>query len=458
MKQRNTINPVSGNPIKQYFAFILLLFLCLGFTQPTFAEDYPSNGPRDMKIEKLENAVKKLMDEIEALKEGEKHRQLILEKQESSLSELKNQLEEFDVANALFEDSWLNKFSLGGYGEMHANFTVGDDQDKFDIHRIVLYMGYNFNEWIKFHSEIELEHAFVSEDSDGEIGIEQAYVDFLLSNSFNVRVGRILTPLGIINQKHEPTFFNGVERPSFSKYIIPTTWSSDGIGIFGHLSEALKYEVYVVGGLNGSAFNSKNGIRGGRTKDRPGLNDPAITGRLDFFPFVRHEFGYDHRLRLGVSAFLGGLDNGTNGNNPGIDGDIKIYSGDFEYSVMDLDFKGAIAFEDIDGAREIGNGTASEIFGWFLETGYHFLPESWKKGRLEKSDAVMFVRYDDYDTQYKMPSGISENRAGDRHEWTIGMNFYPIPNFVIKADYQIREDRTDDNLDDFFNLGIGWQF
>jgi hypothetical protein len=458
MKKRNIFYSVHGNQTKPYFAFILILFLFLGSIQPSLAEDSPSNDPGDKKIEMLENAVKKLLDEIEALKEGQRAGKSTLEKQEESISELKNQVEELDVAEAQFDDSWINKFNLGGYGEMHANFTVGDDKDKFDIHRLVFYLGYDFNEWIKFHSELELEHAFVSDDSDGELGLEQAYVDLLLSEPFNFRVGRILTPLGISNQKHEPPSFNGVERPSFAKYIIPSTWSSDGAGIFGRLSPDLKYEAYVLGGLDGSEFNAKNGIRDGRIKDRPGLNDPAITGRLDFFPFSRQAVGYDQRLRLGVSAYFGGLDNGSNGSNPGIDGDIKIYSGDFEYSVMDLDFRGAIAFEDIDGAREIGNGTASEIFAWYLEAGYHFLPESWKKGRLVKSDAVVFARYDDYDTQYKMPSGVSENPAGDRYEWTMGLNFYPIPNFVIKADYQIREDGTDEDLDDLFNLGIGWQF
>jgi len=458
MKKRNIFYSVPGNQRKPNFAFILILFLFLGPIQTSLAEDSPSNDPRDNKIEALENAVKKLMDEIEALKEGQRTGKSTLEKQEESISGLKTQVEELDVVESWFDDSWLNKFSLGGYGEMHANFTVGDDKDKFDIHRLVLYLGYDFNEWIKFHSELEVEHAFVSDDSDGEFGLEQAYVDFLLKDSFNVRVGRVLTPLGIINQKHEPPSFNGVERPSFAKYIIPSTWSSDGIGIFGRLLPALKYEAYVVGGLDGSEFSAKNGIRDGRIKDRPSLNDLAFTGRLDYFPFSQLAVGYDQRLRFGVSAFFGGLDNGSNGSNPGIDGDIMIYSADFEYSVLDLDFRGAIAFEDIDGAREIGNGTASEIFGWYLEAGYHFFPEAWKKGRLERSDAVVFVRYDDYDTQYKMPSGVPENPAGDRYEWTMGLSFYPIPNFVIKADYQIREDGTDEDLDDLFNLGIGWQF
>lgn len=341
---------------------------------------------------------------------------------------------------------------------MHANFTVGDDRDKFDIHRLVLFLGYDFNEWIKFISELELEHAFVSDDSGGELALEQAHLDFLLSNPVNVRVGRILTPLGIINKKHEPPTFNGVERPAFATFIIPTTWSSDGIGIFGNLTPFLRYEAYVVGGLDGSGFNDTSGIRGGRIKERPSLNDPAFTARLDFYPFAQYAVGYGQTLRLGFSTYIGGLDNGNNGINPGIDGSIRIYSGDFEYSLLDLDFRGAIAYEDINGAREIGNGTASEIFGWYVEAGYHFWPDSFRKGLLEKSDAVLFARYDDFDTQFEMPSGIAENPAGDRYEWTFGMNFYFLPNLVFKADYQIRRDATDKTPDDLFNLGIGWQF
>ena len=280
---------------------------------------------------------------------------------------------EISTLNAFDLDSWLNKFTLGGYGEFHANFGEGETPDLFDIHRIVLYLGYEFSEWIKFHSEIELEHAFVN-DGNGELSLEQGYVDFLLSQRLNVRAGRILTPLAIINKTHEPVTFYGVERPSFAKSIIPTTWSSDGIGIFGSLCPAVTYEAYVVGGLDGSKFDALNGIRSGRIKERPSLHEPAITGRLDFYPLVEREVSHNQRLRLGISAYAGGLDNGDEGKNPDIDGDIQIYSGDFEYSVSKFDFRGAVAHEKIVGAREIGSGTAEEIFGWYGEVAYHFWP------------------------------------------------------------------------------------
>lgn len=377
---------------------------------------------------------------------------------ERSVQELAGQVEELKQARSSGAPSWTDRFTLGGYGEMHANFGEGSAADQFDIHRLVAYVGYTFNDWIRFHSETELEHAFVSSDSDGEISIEQAYVDFLLSDPVNVRFGRVLTPIGIVNRKHEPPTFYGVERPFVDQVIIPTTWSSDGIGIFGGIAPSLKYELYAVTGLDGSGFNATNGIRGGRIKERPSLHEPAVTGRLDFFPFVVWPSRYGSFLRLGASAYYGGLDNGNRGSNPGIDADLRILSADFEYDVARFDFRGVIAHEKIDGADRIGNNVAEEILGWYLEGAIHLFPDAWKRGRLARSDMAIFARYEDFDTQYKMPAGVAANPAGDRTAWTVGVNFYLTPSLVAKADYQLRDDATGTDLPDLINFGLGWQF
>lgn len=412
------------------------------------------------RIKQLEQMVERLSREVDLLKKEKGKRDQADENSFSRdyLDELRRDIDELKSSQKFDPDSWLNRFTLGGYGEMHANFGEGDEKDIFDIHRLVLYLGYDFSDWIKFHSETEIEHAYVSDDSGGELSLEQAYVDFLLSEPLNLRAGRILTPLGIINKKHEPTTFNGVERPSFAKYIIPTTWSSDGIGLFGSMSSSLQYEAYVVGGLDGSEFNATNGIRGGRIKERPSLHEPAFTGRIDYYPLADLGDNYNQELRLGFSGYFGGLDNGNQGENPDINADIHIYSADFEYSASRFDFRGAIADLRIDGTREIGKSTAKEIFGFYVEGAYHFWPDSWKIGKLESTDAVVFVRYDDFDTQYKMPSGISDNPAGDRNEWTIGVNFFPTNNFVIKMDYQFRDNGNGEDLPDLMNLGAGWHY
>lgn len=356
----------------------------------------------------------------------------------------------------------LSKVSFGGYGEIHANFTEGSvngqSKDQIDIHRLVAMVGYEFADWIKFQSEIELEHAFVDDGTKGEFELEQAYVDFLLNDRANVRVGRVLTPMGLTNQHHEPTTFYSVERSNFDKYIIPTTWWSDGIGLFGNLAPNLSYEAYLVGGLDGSKFTS-DGIRNGRIKDVPSLNDMAVTMRLDYYPFMESASSWSQNLRLGASLYHGGFNNGVEGNDPGKSGDLTIYSGDFSAKLGDLDLKGVIAFEEIDGAQNLSTKQVAEkLYGYSIEAGYHIMPPTWKSGKLANSDLVAFARYDTYDTQHQMPIGVTAASGKDRHDWTMGLAFYPVPNLVLKADYQILEADGAIDPDNAFNLGMGWQF
>ncbi len=349
--------------------------------------------------------------------------------------------------------SWADRITLGSYGEIHFNSQNVDGNEQIDLHRLVAYLGYRFEDWIQLHSEVEVEHALVAPDGEGELSIEQLHFDFLLRDGLNVRLGRFLTPLGIINERHEPPSFNGVERPDFETFVIPTTWTTDGAGIFGNLSETVKYEVYLGSSLDGSRFDPVQGIREGRQEERPGVSEPALSGRLDWYPARASS-----DLRLGLSFFGGGLDNGNQGQNSGIDADLEVYSADVQYSLGRWDFRGVYAFEKINGAADIGNNVASEIDGFYVEAARHVLPETWKSGRLEKADLVAFLRYDSIDTQKEVPDGVSRDPRGIRDEITLGLCFFPTTGLAIKTDYQIRDDETSSGLPERFNLGIGWSF
>jgi hypothetical protein len=405
-------------------------------------------------MEQLRQQLQELKNEFRSLQDDKKKDKDVPSEYQQEIQELRDDVTKLNESQKHDISDTLGKLKLGGYGDIHANFNQGTESDEMDFHRLVMYLGYDFADWIKFHSETELEHAWTD---DGYVLLEQAYVDFLFSDNFNIKAGRLLTPVGIINKKHEPILFNGVERPNFSKYIIPTTWSSDGIGFFGSLNPSLNYEAYVVAGLDGDSFSS-SGIRGGRMKARQSLNEVAFTGRLDYRPYEEALSNSDQSLRLGLSGFYGGLDNKDGGGGSGKDGEIAMTSADFEYSISKFDFRGVIANTNIDGARDFGGGVAEEMFGWYLEGAYHFWPDEWKTGKLEQSDATVFVRYEEYDTQHKMPSGIVKDKTKDVEEITVGVNFYLTPNFVIKADYQISDDASGSDRDDLFNLGIGWMF
>jgi len=146
---------------------------------------------------------------------------------------------------------------IGGYGEVHYNQPVSSDVRKngtLDVHRIVMMLGYQFNENVQFVSELEFEHV-------SEVYVEQAFLQYRLNNAINFRGGLILTPMGIVNEYHEPTTFNGVERPQIDNAISPTTWREIGFGITGVLLPvSLKYQAYIMNGFNGFDGQARIGI------------------------------------------------------------------------------------------------------------------------------------------------------------------------------------------------------
>lgn len=437
----------------------LVLFLSFGVL---IAQDYQKD-----KMQYLEEKLRELMKDVETLKqELATERATTKTKLDQAVEEriaIMEEVEGLKKGNFLTlgsDSSWLKKFTIGGYGEMHLNMREGKENKFLDIHRFVLYLGYDFTDWIKLNSEIELEHAFVA-DGDGELQLEQLYVDFLFADYFNVRVGRVLIPMGITNKFHEPTTFYSVERPSVERDIIPTTWFADGAGVYGKITPYLRYEAYITNSLDGSKFTSTSGIRSGRQKERPGISEPGFSGRLDIYPLAGLDLA-DQDLRFGVSMFAGGMNNGDEGKNPDINGEVYLYSADVQYKFSKFDFRAVGAYGKIGAARELndlfGKNVGSEIAGFYLEAAYHFWPDSWKTGKLENSDAVVFARYEDYNTQYKVHSGLTKDPKGNRNEWTFGVAFYPIPNLVLKMDYQLRDDATREKDLNFVNFGIGWDF
>src|SRR3954470_3773778 len=81
---------------------------------------------------------------------------------------------------------------LSGYMELHYNKLEPQDAI-LDFHRFVLLMSHSFSPRIRFVGELEVEHAIVAGLEDGgELELEQAYLDFLLSRAFNLRAGMML--------------------------------------------------------------------------------------------------------------------------------------------------------------------------------------------------------------------------------------------------------------------------
>ncbi len=142
---------------------------------------------------------------------------------------------------------------IGGYGELHYNNTgdgSGQRKKELDFHRFVLFVNHQFNSDIRFFSEFEIEHSIAGEGQNGEIEIEQAYVQFDLDEETRLNAGLFLLPVGILNETHEPTTFYGVERNPVEKNIIPTTWWEGGAMLSGHNDSGVSYDIALHSGID----------------------------------------------------------------------------------------------------------------------------------------------------------------------------------------------------------------
>src|SRR6185436_7647941 len=201
------------------------------------------------------------------------------------------------------------RLPVAGYMDFHVNRDSGQPF-RPDFHRFVLLFGHSFSNRIKFWSELELEHSLVEGGEEtGEVALEQAYLDFLIKPWFNLRAGMMLTPVGIVNERHEPPSFNGVERPFVETVIIPTTWRELGFGLTGDIGRGFRYRAYLTSSLDASRFNAEGGITEGRTSGfDASLRNPAKVGRLEYIG--------RRRLTLGTSFYSGHTGFSTPGINP----------------------------------------------------------------------------------------------------------------------------------------------
>lgn len=352
------------------------------------------------------------------------------------------------------------KTSVGGYGELHFNLIKPEGEVAFgrlDLHRLVLFVAHNFNDRFRFYAELELEHAFVAESGGvaipGSFQVEQAFIDWRIlkgeSEALYLRAGVVLVPMGIINQWHEPPIFNGVERPFVDRVIIPTTWREGGIGIWGEPIEGLRYEFYVIGGLDANGFSGSSGLRGGRLKVTEAvLNGPAFTGRLEWEPTLG--------MVLGVAPYFGlagprELD--VNVKVSGIAADWRVRRKGFESRAVVAYFH----VSDTDALRTILPGetapvstAGSNLFGVYGELGYNVI------GSVDtEMELVPFIRLEWYDTTFEEPDPAFDLPAFLVP--TIGLSYRPIPQVVFKFDYQALLASFGPN-ENRWNLGVGWMF
>ncbi|MGJ8654003.1 MAG: porin [Opitutaceae bacterium] len=334
-----------------------------------------------------------------------------------------------EESGSAFSSGWWEKTSVGGYGELHANFYENAD-NQIDFHRFVLFFNHEYNDWITLFTEFELEHSLAGDDKPGEVELEQAFIRMDWSESFSSDAGIFLMPVGILNETHEPNTFYGIERNNVESRIIPSTWWEAGLKGNYRFGNGISLDGGITSGLD---ISETGVIRGARQKVAQAVNnEAAFVGRVKYTGVAGLEVAasvfYQDDMAQSASADISGL----------------LSEAHVDYTYEGFRIRALYARWDLDGTLD---SDAESQYGYYFEPSYRWeLSERY-------GDLGVYFRYSNY--EYYTGSALSDNEI-----YELGINWWPTPNVVFKADIQdiSESDQYSSKGDSVFNLGVGYQF
>lgn len=356
---------------------------------------------------------------------------------------------------------------VSGYGSLKYKYEQRTGVAHANLDRAILFVGHKFNNKISFFSELEIEDAKVAGgEAGGEVALEQAFLKFDINRNNYITAGLFIPRIGIINENHLPTTFNGNDRTFVETLIIPSTWREIGIGLYGIIPKitGLNYSVGLVNGLNSAGFESGTGIRDGRFEGRDAnASAIAVTGALLYY--VNH-------FRIQVSGYYGGsagltkeesdtlkLSRGSFGTP------VALCEADVQYAHKGFSVKALFTTVSIPDAKAINNAYANNtpetMIGYYGEVGYNLF-QLFKK---PEKNLTAFVRYENLDMNNKLPENATFDGTLNQTYIIGGLTYQPIKGVTVKTDYVFKQignfnssiapaNRTEG----FFSLGVGYSF
>lgn len=309
--------------------------------------------------------------------------------------------------------------------------------------------------------------------------MEQLHVTRLITPGFNVRAGHQVIPVGLTNAHHEPVNFFGTTRPESQTALMPSTWHSTGISVFGTFGRGLgifDYEAMVVAGLNANGFDRDSWVASGKQGlfEDDNFTSPAYVARLDW----RGVPG----LRAGVSFYYC-RDTGANSDKPQTYSSygripVEIFTCDAQYRNRYLTARADLTYGHLGNSKAVNERNnrlpgaspysrltpvAKNTLSYGAEVGFNFGNVFSIRGC---PTFVPFARYEYFNPQKSVAKPYSADRRLEVSKWMLGLNWLPLPNLVVKADYSMRSIGTskvfgkgDFNSENEFSIGIayvGW--
>lgn len=392
------------------------------------------------------------------------------------------------------------RLSVGGYGEvaMSRNFysdhvsrySLADEHKndpshgRFDIPHAVIYLGYDFGKGWTMGTEIEFEHggvgmAYEKEDEEGgeweqevekggEVELEQFWIQKSFGHWANIKAGHIVVPVGLNNAYHEPLNFFTVYRPEGENTVLPSTWHQTGISFWGK-TKGWRYELQFLAGLNSDNFTNTGWIKKGPGTPTEGeiATKYGTALRIDNYCIKG--------LRIGLSGYYGhAIGNSYPNNKDGAEskykGVVAIGAIDFTYNDYNWIVRGQADYGYLSDAKQLKyftnrlNGlspfhhsafVSKNAFAYGIEAGYNVFSQI-EKLRQDNQKLYLFGRYEHYNPYASKTKNTSYDYTNVQR-MAVGINYYPVKQIVVKAEYSHRFLKSQYNNEPAINIGVAYE-
>ena len=404
------------------------------------------------------------------------------------------------VADSVLSQGEGSSLSIGGYGEVCYSRNFFSDHvsrysepekhrndpshGKFDLPHAVIYLGYDFGKGWTFGTEIEFEHggnglAYEKENEEGgeweqevekggEVELEQFWIQKTFSPAANIRAGHIVVPVGLTNAHHEPLNFFTVYRPEGESTIMPSTWHQTGVSFFGRKGK-FRYEAQLLAGLNADNFTNVGWISKGHKSplEYDVANKYGLCLRIDNYSVPG--------LRIGLSGYYGhSIGNSYPRNAAGVDaeykGEVIIGALDFTYRGHNWIVRGQADYGYLGDAGQLkyiynrlnskspfhhSAYVSKNAYAVGIEAGYDVFSQI-RAMRADHQRLYLFGRYEAYNPYASSTKGIDYDYTAVKR-MAVGLNYQPIREVVIKAEYSRRFLKSIYNDEPAINVGVAYE-
>jgi hypothetical protein len=277
-----------------------------------------------------------------------------------------------------------------------------------------------------------------------------------------------VVPVGLNNAHHEPLNFFTVYRPEGENTIMPSTWHQTGLSFWGRYGD-FRYEAQFLAGLNADNFTNTGWIHKGHKSplEFDVANKYGVALRLDNYSVPG--------LRIGLSAYYGHSIGNTypaekDGLSATYKGKVAIAALDFTYQGYNWIVRGQADYGylgDADQLKYMYNRLNSKspykhsafvsgnAYAVGIEAGYDIFSQI-ECLRKHNQKMYIFGRFEAYNPYASATKSTNYDYTAIKR-MALGLNYMPIKQIVIKAEYSNRFLKNLYNDEPSLNIGVAYE-